>query len=278
MIILLLLVIVPLSGACNYWQERLNFPFFSATFSFFSFLFFVPTFFPFPPERSSFSLSCSLSSFPPSMLFVHTPHKCPCTRSFTCALGLSAILRLLYLLCLSFHLFFSSVRFCLPTPSFLSYVRSLTSYFTPPSASLPLLALHPSVWGSLSPSYPPPPPPSAVPVGLWAGRVWAPAAFSKASAAAPATDPSNTATLTSIYTHTHVCRTSDTRLISQLSVPLFSRQVNVVLHYKLSGKDFLHLSLHICLIFSSDLGQIEMIFKTMLYCVSAALNSSNDRG
>lgn len=49
----------------------------------------------------------------------------------------------------------------------------------------------------------PPPPLSAVPVGLWAvcGQVWAPAAFSKASAAAPATDPSNTATLTYTYTH-----------------------------------------------------------------------------
>lgn len=54
-----------------------------------------------------------------------------------------------------------------------------------------------------APCLPPPLPLhlSAVPVGLWAGRVWAPAAFSKASAAAPATDPSNTATLTSIYTY-----------------------------------------------------------------------------
>lgn len=69
-----------------------------------------------------------------------------------------------------------------------------------PPATLPSLCGH-LLWGSLSPSYPN----SAVPVGLWAGWVWAPAAFSKASPAAPATDPSNTATLTFIYTCN--CRT-----------------------------------------------------------------------
>lgn len=112
----------------------------------------------------------------------------------------------------------SPFRMCISSPHFTPFLLLLLS----------LLPSRPSLWGSLSPSYPL----SAVPVGLWAGRVWAPAAFSKASAAAPATDPSNTATLTSMYTYMFV----ETRFISQLSTPLLSRQVYVVLHDKLSGK------------------------------------------
>lgn len=102
---------------------------------------------------------------------------------------------------------------------FLLSCTLLFLYFTPSFFLCPFVPLasfllpYPS---SLSPP-PPPHPLSAVPVGLWAGQVWAPAAFSKASAAAPATDPSNTATLTSVHTHLHSgC------IITLLSIPVKS--------------------------------------------------------
>lgn len=102
---------------------------------------------------------------------------------------------------------------------FLLSCTLLFLYFTPSFFLCPFVPLasfllpYPS---SLSPP-PPPHPLSAVPVGLWAGQVWATAAFSKASAAAPATDPSNTATLTSVHTHLH----SDC-IITLLSIPVKS--------------------------------------------------------
>lgn len=91
---------------------------------------------------------------------------------------------------------------------------SLPTFFCPlvpflllfPPFLLLLFLLSVILWGSLSHSSPHPSSPSAVPVGLWAGRVWAPAAFSKASAAAPATDPSNAATLIPTHIFTSVER------------------------------------------------------------------------
>lgn len=139
-----------------------------------------------------------------------------------------------------FHLYFFSPSFCavwvciieppcLPHTHphtyshyhrcFLLSCTLLFLYFTPSFFLCPFVPLasfllpYPS---SLSPP-PPPHPLSAVPVGLWAGQVWATAAFSKASAAAPATDPSNTATLTSVHTHLHSgC------IITLLSIPVKS--------------------------------------------------------
>lgn len=120
-------------------------------------------------------------------------------------------------ICFCFSLFHLCV--CLRTPETTTHPcspanpRKYSTFFT---CSFPVFTLPPPhsffccffpsrhhVLPSGAPCLPPPLPLhlSAVPVGLWAGRVWAPAAFSKASAAAPATDPSNTATLTSIYTY-----------------------------------------------------------------------------
>lgn len=116
----------------------------------------------------------------------------------TCAVDLPAKspLSLLFLPSHLFPLYITETHHPRRCPRFLPLLAlSLFILHTsiPLPFSLPLAAI----------SFPPAPPPlSAVPVGLWPGRVWAPAAFSKASAAAPATDPSNTATLTSVYTYT----------------------------------------------------------------------------
>lgn len=221
MIILLKLAIVPLKGACNNWQERLNFPFFSATLSFLLFCFYPhPYVFPSwtvfsicPPHLRFFPLTHSrfLDHNPfkylsarghlPVLLAISPPlsplslfHLLPVRASYHCDPHITPLipLRVACMCILSLHTLLHSL-FC----------------FSP--CCLP----HPSLWGSLSPSSPR----SAVPVGLWAGRVWAPAAFSKASAAAPATDPSNTATLTSIYTHIHVSRCQTLRLASSANSP-----------------------------------------------------------
>ena len=133
-------------------------------------------------------------------------------------------------LCLSFHLFLcmwlcitettSPSTLTKPPPSNLSISLSCMCFFSLHTLLHSFFCFPPScrhILPSGDPSLPPPTPLSAVPVGLWAGRVWAPAAFSKASAAAPATDPSNTATLTSIYTYIHVCRTL--RLVSSANSP-----------------------------------------------------------
>lgn len=79
MTICLQLAIVPLNGACNNWQERLNFPFFSATFSFFIFplLFFAPTLISFPPALSSClpsQLSLLTHTFPPHSCYLPIIH------------------------------------------------------------------------------------------------------------------------------------------------------------------------------------------------------------
>lgn len=76
------------------------------------------------------------------------------------------------------------------------YILPFISCYLPP---------HPIL--SLSPPPPPPPHPSvrgsAVPAGLWSGGVRAQPTIPEAPATAPATDPSNAATLTS-STHRHV--------------------------------------------------------------------------
>lgn len=186
-------------------------PSFSAAFSFFFFLSVVffphPHFFSLCPPVFLFNLTHTFLALTPFMLFAHNPMSMHTVISLWCWLPCNAP-------SLSFT---PSLLFCVvmrywnhnppPPPSsssmspfFLECAFSLFILYSFLLLLLSLLLSHLPSGGSLSP--PSPSPLSAVPVGLWAGRVWAPAAFSKASAAAPATDPSNTATLTSIYTYT----------------------------------------------------------------------------
>lgn len=168
-------------------------------------------FFPvaFPPSLPYFLSSCTLLIITLSCSLAFSPTRSVSTLN--CGSLCCRAARNVYLWCLSRHLL-PCVSLCInsnfhtsllkthwfPPAVCLSVHLSSTPHSIPPCLSS--LCGH-LLWGSLSPSYPN----SAVPVGLWAGWAWAPAAFPKASPAAPATDPSNTATLTFIYTCN--CRT-----------------------------------------------------------------------
>lgn len=106
----------------------------------------------------------------------------------------------------------------MPIPQFLCYIlRFVFCCFLPSLSFIPPLYLHFLLYiflssSSTSSSWHG----SSVPAGLWSGGLWVQPAVPEAPAAAPATDPSNAATLT-LSTDRHL----NTRLFALILSPCF---------------------------------------------------------